>query len=86
MSALAYARRADAAGIPGRIADIDWTHVEAELSGYGAAILDKLLTPEECRAIAALYPDDRHFRSHIAMARHGFGRGEYKYFAYPLPI
>ena len=44
-----------------------------------------MLSPEECRALAALYPDDTHFRSRIVMGRHGFGRGEYKYFSYPLP-
>jgi hypothetical protein len=47
--------------------------------------LPKLLSPAECRAIAALYPDESHFRSHIHMARHGFGKGEYRYFKYPLP-
>lgn len=47
--------------------------------------LSKLLTAEESAAIAGLYADDRHFRSRVIMARHGFGRGEYKYFAYPLP-
>ena len=44
-----------------------------------------MLSPDECRALAALYPDDSQFRSRIVMGRHGFGRGEYKYFAYPLP-
>jgi hypothetical protein len=68
-----------------RIAERDWSAMEAELDTYGAAVLEGLLTPEECLAIASLYPDDRHFRSHVVMARHGFGRGEYKYFAYPLP-
>src|ERR1700739_1359133 len=48
-------------------------------------VLPNLLTPEESRTIAALYPDESHFRSHIIMARHGFGKGEYRYFKYPLP-
>jgi hypothetical protein len=77
---------ATAAGSPAeRIAQIDWTSVVGELSHYGAAVLPNLLTPEECGEVASLYPDDRKFRSHIVMARHGFGKGEYKYFAYPLP-
>ena len=48
-----------------------------------AAVIEKLLTPEECRQIAALYPHEEHFRSHVHMARHGFGKGEYRYFKYP---
>ena len=68
-----------------RVAAIDWPRVERDLDAFGAAILPKLLSPEECRAIAALYPDDARFRAKIVMARHGFGRGEYKYFDYPLP-
>ncbi len=48
-------------------------------------MLDALLPRRECEAIAGLYPDDGRFRSHVIMARHGFGRGEYKYFSYPLP-
>jgi hypothetical protein len=55
------------------------------LDAYGWEIHPKLLTPAECEATAAMYVDDHRFRSHIVMARHGFGRGEYKYFAYPLP-
>jgi hypothetical protein len=68
-----------------RVAKIDWYNVADELNNHGAAILPKLLNPEECRYVAALYPDDERFRSHVIMSRHGFGRGEYKYFAYPLP-
>jgi len=48
-------------------------------------ILERLLTPAECRDMAGLYADDSKFRSHVIMARHGFGKGEYKYFAYPHP-
>jgi uncharacterized protein len=68
-----------------RIDGHDWDAVAAELNGYGCAVLPKLLGARECAGIAALYPHDAHFRSHVHMARHGFGRGEYKYFKYPLP-
>jgi hypothetical protein len=68
-----------------RVAAYDWSHLASELDHFGAAVLPKLLTPEECRAIAALYPREEHFRSHIVMSRHGFGKGEYRYFRYPLP-
>ncbi len=63
----------------------DWENVEHALDARGNAVLPGMLTPAQCRALAALYPDDARFRSRIVMARHGFGRGEYKYFAYPLP-
>jgi uncharacterized protein len=68
-----------------RVGRIDWERAGEELGAYGAAVLPKLLTPEECRGVADLYPQDERFRKHIVMARHGFGEGEYKYFAYPLP-
>jgi uncharacterized protein len=68
-----------------RIAATDWASVERDLDAQGSAVLRGLLTEEECLAAATLYRDDAHFRSRIVMARHGFGRGEYKYFAYPLP-
>ncbi|MCQ4628412.1 2OG-Fe(II) oxygenase [Shinella sp. CPCC 100929] len=68
-----------------RVAAYDWKALAGELDGFGCAVLPKLLTLEECRGIAALYPDESHFRSHIVMARHGFGKGEYRYFKYPLP-
>jgi uncharacterized protein len=68
-----------------RVDAVDWAQVESELDAQGCAVLKGLLSPDQCRALAALYPDDAHFRSRIVMGRHGFGRGEYKYFAYPLP-
>jgi len=68
-----------------RVAACDWQTLKGDLDMYGCAVLPKLLSPGECRAIAALYPDESHFRSHIHMARHGFGKGEYRYFKYPLP-
>ncbi|MGJ4894968.1 2OG-Fe(II) oxygenase [Bradyrhizobium oligotrophicum] len=67
------------------IDQLDWAMVERDLDSSGCAVLTQLLSSEDCRALAALYPDDRHFRSRVVMARHGFGRGEYKYFSYPLP-
>jgi hypothetical protein len=63
----------------------DWDEIGATLNAFGAAVLPKLMTAPECEDIAALYADEKHFRSHIHMARHGFGRGEYRYFKYPLP-
>jgi uncharacterized protein len=71
--------------VPARIDAIDWTQVGLDLDAQGCAVLQGLLAPQECRALAAFYPDDKHFRSRVVMGRHGFGRGEYKYFAYPLP-
>jgi hypothetical protein len=68
-----------------RVAAYDWASATADLDAYGCAVLPKLLSPEESRAVAALYPDESHFRSHVHMARHGFGKGEYRYFKYPLP-
>ena len=68
-----------------RIDAIDWAQATSELDAQGCAVLKGLLTPDECAALAAMYPDDSHFRSRIVMGRHGFGRGEYKYFSYPLP-
>lgn len=68
-----------------RVGNYDWDALAAELGGYSCAIMENLLTPDECAEIAALYPHEEHFRSHIHMARHGFGKGEYRYFKYPLP-
>ena len=78
-------RSVRSADIDTRVAAVDWASASAHLDSYGWTILRKLLTADECKTIAGLYEDDRRFRSHVVMARHGFGRGEYKYFAYPLP-
>ncbi len=71
--------------IAARVAAIDWERATSDLDAQGCAVLKGLLSAEECRALAALYPEDGHFRSRVVMGRHGFGRGEYKYFSYPLP-
>ena len=64
---------------------IDWHVVEEALNDVGSAVLPSLLTHNACDALATLYPQDRLYRSRVVMERHGFGRGEYQYFAYPLP-
>ena len=64
---------------------IDWDRVGAELDARGCAVIEHLVSEADCDALAALYAADAHFRSRVVMARHGFGRGEYKYFRYPLP-
>jgi hypothetical protein len=63
----------------------DWTAIEASLDTRGYAVLNAVLAAEECTALAGRYADEDGFRSRVVMARHGFGSGEYKYFAYPLP-
>jgi uncharacterized protein len=68
-----------------RVETIDWPQATADLDAQGCAVLKGLLSPDECRALAGLYPDDSRFRSRVVMGSHGFGRGEYKYFSYPLP-
>ena len=71
--------------ITDRISKINWDTVHAELNQFGAARTSAVLAPEECTSTADLYEKDEQFRSHIRMARHGFGRREYKYWTYPLP-
>lgn len=68
-----------------RLEKQDWHRIGSNLNSFGCAVIDKLITRDECREIAALYPEEDFFRSHIHMARHGFGKGEYRYFKYPLP-
>jgi hypothetical protein len=72
-------------GVAERVAAIGWERVTAELDEQGCATIAGLLEPEECRGLAGLYAREEPFRSRVVMAAHGFGRGEYKYFAYPLP-
>lgn len=84
MSAMAVSKRAGEAR-RSRTDAIDWTHVADHLGRFGWAPFGPLLTADECRGLAALYDRDETFRSTVVMARHGFGKGEYKYFAYPLP-
>ncbi len=68
-----------------RVARLDWQRIGTELDSFGCAIVNAVLSPEECRALTNSYADEGQFRSRIVMARHGFGRGEYKYFRFPLP-
>lgn len=68
-----------------RLAMLDWQGVAASLDTDGYANMGRLLTPEEGEGLTQMYQSDDRFRSRVVMARHGFGRGEYKYFAYPLP-
>jgi hypothetical protein len=68
-----------------RVEGLDWKQITEELDEQGSALLKNVLTPEQCEALSTLYPEDDRFRSRVVMARHGFGRGEYKYFNYPLP-
>jgi hypothetical protein len=82
----ATARHIDrSSALVARVDAIDWTQATADLDAQGCAVLKGLLTSDECAALVSLYPDDKNFRSRIVMGRHGFGRGEYKYFSYPLP-
>jgi uncharacterized protein len=76
---------APAAGIGERVAVLDWAAIAASLDAHGCATTGPLLSPAECASLADTYALDEPFRSRVVMARHGFGRGEYKYFAYPLP-
>ena len=74
-----------ARNIASRVKSLDWERVSKDLDAQGCAMIEGLITPEECDALAGLYPEDGIFRSRVVMRQHGFGRGEYKYFSYPLP-
>jgi hypothetical protein len=73
--------------VAARIKQLDWEHISRELDDRGNSVLEHILTPVECRDLSDLYREDMDdvFRSEVVMARHGFGRGEYRYFDYPLP-
>ncbi len=68
-----------------RVHALDWERVANELDAQGCAVIENFLGPTECEALASSYSVDELFRSRVVMSRHGFGRGEYKYFSYPLP-
>jgi len=68
-----------------RVGAIEWEQVSHDLDAHGNAIVTRLLSSDQCETLATLYAQDEIFRSRVVMARHGFGRGEYKYFSYPLP-
>jgi hypothetical protein len=68
-----------------RLASLDWPRITGDLDAYGCAVLPAILSADQCAALAESYAADGLFRSRVIMARHGFGRGEYQYFTYPLP-
>ncbi len=76
---------APARNLARRVNALDWARISNDLDAQGCAVIERLVSPEECDALATLYVRDDIFRSRVVMARHGFGRGEYKYFSYPLP-
>jgi hypothetical protein len=71
--------------IAARVEAIDWAEANRDLDAQGCAVFKGLLSADACIALSNTYPDDSRFRSRVVMGRHGFGRGEYKYFSYPLP-
>jgi hypothetical protein len=80
-----HAPASAARSLAAQVAALDWASIAAQLDAYGCATTGPLLTSQQCADLAETYASDTLFRSRVVMARHGFGRGEYKYFAYPLP-
>jgi len=68
-----------------QIPKTDWATITNKLDAQGSAVIPSLLTPKQCEELIALYTQPSLFRSRIAMERYNFGKGEYQYFAYPLP-
>lgn len=85
IGAMSQSRKAQAIDGEARVAGIDWPRVAADLDAVGHVVIPGLLSPQECEATQALYDSETGFRNRVVMARHGYGRGEYRYFAYPLP-
>src|SRR5262245_20169771 len=80
-----YQRHGARSAIADRLAPLDWERLAADLAEYGCATAGMLLEPDVCDEFIAMYENRERFRGRIVMASHGFGRGEYKYFAHPLP-
>jgi hypothetical protein len=72
-------------GVADRVELLDWTRIAGELDAQGSATIPALLAPDECDSLVKRYDVDGLYRSRVVMGRHGFGRGEYKYYRYPLP-
>src|ERR1700730_16283952 len=85
MSTLAKKTLRTGAEPAARVDALDWQGIGKKTDQQGKATVEPVLSPGECREIAGLYSKDEFFRSRVVMGRHGFGRGEYKYFSYPLP-
>jgi hypothetical protein len=81
----ALRKQISAEDVTERIDKLDWQRISKELDEHGNAVLPGMLLWEECDALASLYPNDEQFRSRVVMEAYSFGRGEYKYFSYPLP-
>ena len=85
MSAAVEVVAGNAESVGEQLDQIDWSRISQGLDASGNSVIEGLLSPEQCRMLAGLYQGETGFRSRVVMARHGFGRGEYKYFSYPLP-
>jgi hypothetical protein len=72
-------------GLTERVVGLDWQQILSDLDRFGCATTKGVLAAKECHELLSCYDHDEHFRSRIVMAQHGFGRGEYKYWKYPLP-
>jgi uncharacterized protein len=73
------------ASVLDRLTSLDWPRLGDDLDAHGCALIRGALSPDECAELIESYGNDASFRSRVVMKQHGFGRGEYKYFAYPLP-